>query len=371
MTSVEDMRHMARALRLAREGLYTTDPNPRVGCVITHDGEVVGEGWHERAGAPHAEINALAAAGERARGATVYVTLEPCSHTGRTPPCADALIKAGVARVVAAMTDPNPQVAGDGVARLQEAGIDIEVGLMAAQAAALNPGYVQRMQKGRPWVRIKLGASLDGRTAMASGESKWITGAAARADVQDLRARSSAIITGVGTVLADDPSLSVRLPGVARQPLRVVVDGNLSMPESAKMLGDDGAVLVVTANDDVDYTERLRRTGAEVLFLAAGPGAIDVPALMSHLSEREVNEIMVEAGATLSGSLLAAGIVDELVLYFAPNIMGSDARGMFKLPGLDDLSQRIELKIIDVRAVGDDWRVIARVNHKTVDAAVD
>jgi diaminohydroxyphosphoribosylaminopyrimidine deaminase/5-amino-6-(5-phosphoribosylamino)uracil reductase len=357
----DDCRHMARALQLARRGLYTTDPNPRVGCVIVRDREVVGEGWHERAGGPHAEVHALRAAGERARGATVYVTLEPCSHHGRTPPCADALIDAGVDRVVAAMADPNPQVATAGVARLREAGIAVELGVMEAQAEALNPGFLSRMRRGRPWVRAKLAASLDGRTAMASGESKWITGEAARDDVQRWRARSSAILTGIGTVLADDPRLDVRLPGADRQPMRVVVDSNLSMPTTARMLAVGGPVMVVTANDDSGYAESLAGAGAEVMFLPAGQRTVDLVGLMDQLASREINEVHLEAGANLCGAMLVAGLVDEIVLYLAPHLMGSQARGLFNLPGLERLADRVALRLTDVRNVGDDLRVVARV----------
>jgi len=350
---------MARAVQLAQRGLYSTDPNPRVGCVIAHGDEVVGEGWHERAGEPHAEIHALHAAAGRARGATAYVTLEPCNHQGRTPPCCDALIEAGVTRVVIGSHDPNP-VSGDGITRLREAGIAILTGVMEDVADALNPGFMQRLRRGRPYVRVKLGASLDGRTAMASGESKWITSGAAREDVQRLRARSSAIMTGVGTVLADDPALTLRLPEFKRELLRVVVDGNLSMPAQARMLADGaGPVPVVTASDDADYAELLRDAGAEVLYLPDGHGGVDMAALMESLAQRQVNELLVEAGATLAGTLVPTGLVDELVLYLAPHLMGNEARPLFKLPGMSALSDRIELELRDVRRIGPDIRVIA------------
>ncbi len=365
MSIALDSRYMARALQLARRGLYTTDPNPRVGCVVAREGEVVGEGWHERAGEPHAERNALRAAGEQARGAVAYVTLEPCSHHGRTPPCTDALIEAGIRRVVAAMPDPNPLVADGGLAKLQEAGVNVETGLMREQAEALNPGFISRMRRGRPWVRAKLAASLDGRTAMASGESKWITSEGARRDVQRWRAQSSAILTGIGTVLADDPSLTVRLDKCDRQPLRVVVDSNLSMPATAKILKADGGALVVTASDDADYAGTLRNAGAEVLRLPAAHGAVDLAALMDHLGVRAANEVLLEAGATLCGAMLEAGLIDELIVYFAPHLMGSRARGMFNLSGLEKLTDRIELEIQDVRAVGEDWRITAKVASKS------
>lgn len=361
--SIEDRGHMTRALRLARRGLYTTDPNPRVGCVIVSDGEVVGEGWHQRAGEAHAEIHALSAAGDKAKGATVYITLEPCSHHGRTPPCAEALVAAGVAHVIVAMVDPNPEVAGKGIAYLQAAGIQVDSGLMELDAQALNPGFISRMRRGRPFVRVKLATSLDGRTAMASGESKWITGEAARADVQRLRARASAILTGVGTVLADDPSLTVRdtdlYAGELRQPLRVIIDSNLSTPPDARLLTLPGDTLIVTASDDGDTAEALIKAGAEVLCSDAGAGHIDLAALMGHLASIGINEVLVEAGSTTCGALMEAGLVDELVVYMAPHIMGAGARGMFQLPALDVMADRITLDIVDVRAVGKDWRFTA------------
>jgi len=357
----DDARFMARALQLARHGLYTTDPNPRVGCVLVKGGDVVGEGWHERAGGPHAEVVALNVAGEHSRGATAYVSLEPCCHHGRTPPCTRALITAGVARVVAAMPDPNPKVASQGIAELEQAGIRVDIGLMQVEAERLNPGFVSRMTRGRPYLRVKLAASLDGRTALASGESKWITGEAARADVQRLRARSSAILTGVGTVLADDPSLTVRDFDIGRQPLRVVVDGHLSMRPDARLLHLPGQTLVVTAADDDAYAEPLLAAGAEVMVLPAGPDTVDLVTLMRDLGQRDVNELLVEAGATVCGALLRAGLVDELVLYLAPHLLGSGARGMFNLPGLESMQDRIALRIQDVRAVGQDWRITALV----------
>lgn len=352
---------MARALQLAQRGLYTTDPNPRVGCVIVKDGHIVGEGWHERAGGAHAEVHALKAAGPQARGATAYVTLEPCCHHGRTPPCTDALIKAGITRVVTAMTDPNPRVAGQGLAALLAAGVAVENGLMQAQAEALNPGFIHRMRHHRPYVRAKLAASLDGRTALAHGKRQWITGEAARADVQALRARSSAIITGSGTLLADDPSLTVRAFDIGRQPLRVVVDGGLRTPPTAKMLSLPGTTLIVTARDDAVAAQGLVEAGAEILLLPTEAGRVDLAALLQHLAAREVNELLVEAGAGLCGALLAAQLLDEVVIYYAPHILGSNAQGMFTLPGLVNMQQRQVLRIQDVRAVGEDWRVTARV----------
>jgi diaminohydroxyphosphoribosylaminopyrimidine deaminase/5-amino-6-(5-phosphoribosylamino)uracil reductase len=364
-TSAADARFMARALQLARRGLYTTDPNPRVGCVVVKDGKIVGEGWHERAGEPHAEINALNQAGKmNTHSAGVYLTLEPCCHQGRTPPCTQALIKAGVRRVVAAMRDPNPLVAGKGIKELEAHGIQTDVGLMEAEAAALNPGFLSRMQRGRPLVRVKLAASLDGRTGMANGDSKWITGEAARADVQKWRARSSAILTGVGTVLADDPSLNVRDFKTGRQPLRVVLDSRLRMSPRARMLRNEGKTLVVTASEDVALAEILKKAGAEVAHFSTPQKTVDLAALLKHLAWLEVNEVLVEAGATLCGALLRAGLVDELVLYYAPHIMGNAERGMFALPPLLRMSDRISVEITDVRAIGKDWRVIAKVNNK-------
>lgn len=366
----QDNRHhnqqMTHALRLAARGLYTTDPNPRVGCVLVRDGERVGEGWHQRAGGPHAEVVALQQAGERARGATAYVTLEPCSHQGRTPPCADALIKAGVTTLVAAMEDPNPLVAGSGLKRLAEAGVRVRCGTMAAQAAALNPGYIRRMRDGRPLVRVKLAMSLDGRTAMASGQSKWITGAAARRDVQRLRARSSAILTGIGTALADDPSLTVREPpldyppGEVRQPLRVVVDPRLSTPADARILTAPGRSLLATAVDDPAQAELLGRAGAEVVRLPGGLDKVDLAALLAELARREVNEVLVESGAVLAGGFLQAGLVDQIIVYLAPLLMGDRGRGLFHLAGLEQMEDRLQLAIEDIRAVGDDWRIQAR-----------
>lgn len=366
----DDLRHMARAIELARRGQYSTHPNPRVGCVLVKDGRVVGEGWHQKAGEPHAERHALAAAGDAARGATAYVTLEPCSHHGRTPPCADGLVDAGVARVVAAMEDPNPKVAGQGMAHLAEAGITVETGLLANSAAALNPGFIKRMTTGRPYVRCKLAMSLDGRTAMASGESAWITGEDARRDVQRLRARSDAILTGIGTVLADDPSLNVRigldeLPGLASadhlsQPLRVVLDRRLRMPLDARMLALDGQTMVITDAADMGRVDALIGAGALVTELPSGPGGIDLGVVLDYLGAREINELLIEAGPTLAGGALAAGIIDELIVYMAPHLMGDSGRGLFHLPGLQGMADRVDLTISDIRAVGRDWRITAR-----------
>ena len=358
--SPDDVRHMARTLQLAKRGLYTTDPNPRVGCVIVRDGQIVGEGWHVRAGEPHAEVHALAAAGQQARGATAYVSLEPCCHHGRTPPCSVALAEAGIARVVAAMPDPNPRVASQGIADLEKAGIRVDIGLLQAESERLNPGFISRMTRGRPYLRVKLAASLDGRTALANGQSKWITGEAARADVQRLRARSSAILTGIGTVLADDPSLTVRDLDIGRQPLRVVVDPQLRMRPVARMLTLPGATLVVTGAEHAKDAAALRTAGADVFCLPAVSERMNLKLLLEHLAAREVNEVLVEAGATLCGELLHAGLVDELVLYLAPHLLGSGARGLFNIPGLEDMADRVALDIQDVRAIGNDWRITAK-----------
>jgi diaminohydroxyphosphoribosylaminopyrimidine deaminase / 5-amino-6-(5-phosphoribosylamino)uracil reductase len=359
---------MARALRLAAQGLFTTDPNPRVGCVLVRDGDIVGEGWHERAGAAHAEINALAAAGDKARGAECYVTLEPCCHHGRTPPCSDALIAAGVKKVIAAMEDPNPLVAGTGLKLLAAAGIEVSTGLLHSQAQALNPGFIQRMRLGRPFIRVKLAMSVDGRTAMNNGESQWITGSAARSDVQLWRARSSAIMTGVGTILADDPSLlvrpqqfpsSVHAPSQLRQPVRIIIDNHLSTPIKAKILHQEGKTLIFTSNKNENIREQLQHQGATVIVCDTMAGELDLHEICHELGKREYNEILVEAGATLCGALLKAGLIDELLLYMAPILMGDGAKGLFHLPWLKQMAQRIPLDIRDIRAVGQDWRIRA------------
>jgi diaminohydroxyphosphoribosylaminopyrimidine deaminase / 5-amino-6-(5-phosphoribosylamino)uracil reductase len=362
-----DARHMARALELAARGLYTTDPNPRVGCVIVKDGDVVGEGWHQRAGEAHAEVNALSVAGANARGADVYVTLEPCSHTGRTPPCADALIKAGVRRVVMAMRDPNPNVNGKGIDRLRAAGLAIDIGILETQAVALNPGFVCRLQQGRPYVRLKMATTLDGRTAAADGESRWITGEPARRDVQRLRAQSSAILTGIGTVLADDPALTVRDFDIGRQPLRVVVDSALRTPTTAQMLRLPGRTLIATVSEDAVHAGALRNAGAELLQL---PGVgktqrtVDLTALMRALADRQVNDVLVEAGPRLGGALTAQRLVDEFVFYIAPQLLGDGARGMLHLPNVTGIDDRLALDIIDTRAIGDDWRISAKPRYR-------
>ncbi|MCK0745748.1 bifunctional diaminohydroxyphosphoribosylaminopyrimidine deaminase/5-amino-6-(5-phosphoribosylamino)uracil reductase RibD [Chromohalobacter nigrandesensis] len=362
---------MASALKLARRGCYTTDPNPRVGCVVVCEGCIVGEGYHARAGESHAEVHALRAAGEAARGATVYVTLEPCSHHGRTPPCAQALIDAGVGRVVVAMVDPNPQVAGRGVAMLREAGIEVEVGCLEADAEALNVGFVKRMREGLPFVRLKMAMSLDGRTAMASGESQWITGERARTEVQRLRARSSAVMTGVDSVIFDNSRLTVRPAQLEldaaeviaeRQPLRVVVDSRLRLPVAAACLREPGRTLVATVSRDEERRATLEQAGAEVLVLPeAAEGRVDLRALLAYLAAREqCNEVLLETGATLAGAMLDINAIDEMHLFVAPTLLGGEARPLFALPGLERMAQQRPLQIDDIRAVGRDWRIIAR-----------
>lgn len=357
--SAVDHGMMARALQLAERGLWTTSPNPRVGCVLVRAGEIVGEGWHEKAGEPHAEVHALRAAGERARGATAYVTLEPCSHHGRTPPCAEGLIAAGVARVVAAMQDPNPLVAGRGLALLQAAGIETACGLLENEARELNIGFVSRMTRGRPWLRLKAAASLDGKTALNNGVSQWITGPDARRDGHRWRARACAILTGIGTVRDDDPQLLVRDVETTRQPLRVVVDSRLETPLTARIL-QGGPVLVAAAVDDQEKADLLRSAGADVLVLPNADGKVDLPALLAELGRRGINEVHAEAGFKLNGSLLREGLVDELLLYLAPCLIGHQASGLFNLPELISLDGKRALTIRDLRQIGQDIRLIAR-----------
>ncbi|MGC5704190.1 bifunctional diaminohydroxyphosphoribosylaminopyrimidine deaminase/5-amino-6-(5-phosphoribosylamino)uracil reductase RibD [Pseudomonas sp. NFXW11] len=361
---VLDAHYMARALELARKGRYSTHPNPRVGCVIVRDGQVVGEGWHVRAGEPHAEVHALRMAGEQARGATAYVTLEPCSHHGRTPPCADALVSAGVARVVAAMQDPNPQVAGRGLQRLAEAGIATHSGVLEGEARAINQGFLKRMEQGLPYVRVKLAMSLDGRTAMASGESQWITGPAARSAVQRLRAESSVVLTGADTVLADDARLTVRAAelgldaeqtalAISRPPLRVLIDGRLRVPLDAPFF-QAGPALVATCA----AVEEQHANGPECLVVPGADGQVDLHRLLLELAARGVNEVLVEAGPRLAGAFAQQGLVDEYQIFIAGKFLGSSARPLLDWP-LAQMSEAPLLKIIEMRAVGDDWRVTA------------
>lgn len=355
--SATDHALMARALRLAERGRYTARPNPMVGCVLAHGERVVGDGYHVRAGEPHAEVLALRAAGDAARGATAYVTLEPCAHTGRTGPCADALVEAGVARVVAAMRDPFPQVDGAGFDRLRAAGIAVESGLLEPQARTLNVGFLSRIERGRPWVRVKLAMSLDGRTALASGESKWITGPAARDDVQHWRASAGAIVTGSGTVLADDPAMTVRLEGVEfAPPLRVVLDPGLATVLRDRVRQGGAPTLYVHAPD----VKPPRGLDAQLASVSMHAGLFDLQQVLALLAARQVNEVLVEAGATLAGGFLAAGLVDELVLYVAPVLLGARARPLFEGLDIDTMAARLQLEPVDTRSFGRDLRLILR-----------
>jgi len=369
---------MAQAMQLARQGLYTTKPNPRVGCVIVNQSVVVGSGWHEKSGADHAEIVALKAASDRARGATCYVTLEPCCHQGRTGPCEKALIEAGVKRIVIAMEDPNPQVFGQGIAQLKAAGIDVQLGLMREQALQLNKGFVSRMQRQRPYVVCKLAMSLDGRTAMANGESKWITSSVARLDVQRLRAQCGAIITGCGTVLSDDPTMQVRWRELAEtdelylplsaysQPLRVVLDSDLTTSPQAIVYGPPGATMVVTASKAAEMRVAFENRGIAVEVCANESGRIDLDKMLAYLAQRQINEVLLEAGPTLCGAFLKANLIDELIIYMAPKLMGSTAQPLVNLPLLK-IADTLALKIKEVRAVGDDWRITAVPSIKQTD----
>ena len=356
MLAQQDAFYMARAIHLAKRGLYTTAPNPRVGCVLVRDDVVIGEGWHVKAGLGHAEVEALKNA-RNAKGATAYVTLEPCSHHGKTPPCCDALITAGVKRVVAAMQDPNPQVSGSGLEKLKAAGIEVICGVMQEDARSLNRGFIKRMTENRPFVRSKLAMSLDGRTAMASGESKWITSAEARADVHRLRAESSAILTGINTVLADDPALNARVDFDVLQPLRVVLDSELSMPVTARMAKLPGRSLVLTIAEDDHKQRALQAAGFEVYKLAGKNAKLDLQAVMDFLAQQQINELLVEAGPILNGALLTENLIDELIVYMAPSILGDQGRGLFHLPGITMMGDKKKLKLLDVRQVGGDLRL--------------
>ena len=360
-----DRQAMARALELAARGAATTQPNPRVGCVVAKDGKILGEGWHERAGGPHAEVAALRAVQQspgglaNARDATVYVNLEPCSHHGRTPPCSDALVNARVGRVVFAIPDPNPKVAGRGAVMLTQAGIKVDMGLMEAEAEDLNAGFLKRMRHGTPFVRVKAAMSLDGRTALANGQSKWITSEAAREDVQRWRANSAAVLTGIGTVLADDPQLNVRLPEVERQPKVIVLDAKARTPASARLFTGGGSVVIFTNGSAESAASALRDKGARVEQVP-GTDALDLSAVLKKLGELEVNEVLVEAGPTLTGALVEEGLVDELLLYMAPRLLGPQGRPLFELPPLQDLEHADSFKILETRQVGPDLRLRMR-----------
>jgi len=356
-----DAEGMQLALEWAAKGMFTTTPNPRIGCVIVKDGVVIGAGHTQPAGQAHAEIQAMRdaeARGNDVRGATAFVTLEPCNHHGRTPPCSDALVRAGLGRVVAAMVDPNPLVAGQGLAKLEAAGIQVSAGLMAEQAYELNIGFFSRMRRGRPWVRLKAAASLDGMTALHSGESQWITGAAARDDGHAWRARACAILTGIGTVNADNPQLNVRALDTPRQPRRIIVDSKLEIDPQARVL-QGGASWIVAAVPNPDKDAILRAAGHDVILLPNAAGKVDLPALMLELGRREINELHVEAGAKLNGSLVREGCVDELLVYLAPSLIG-DAQGMFALPALQRLDQQYRMRFHEVKQTGEDIRILAR-----------
>ncbi|MEW7993229.1 MAG: bifunctional diaminohydroxyphosphoribosylaminopyrimidine deaminase/5-amino-6-(5-phosphoribosylamino)uracil reductase RibD [Candidatus Thiodiazotropha endolucinida] len=372
MNSALDQRFMARAIQLARLGWYSTHPNPRVGCLIVKEGEVIAEGYHRRAGEPHAERNALAKAGVAASGATAYVTLEPCCHHGRTPPCTEALIESGVKRVVVGMPDPNPLVAGQGLELLRQAGIQVTEGVMRPQVEALNPGFIKRMIHGLPYIRCKMAMSLDGRTAMADGESQWITSPAARVDVQKLRAQSAAILTGVGTLLADDPSMNVRLSAMELgleegvpipHPVRVVLDPELASPGDAKMLGLPGPTLIICSDEQPVHGAALEAAGAQIVRLPGDKQRLDLHQVIRFLGEQEINEVLLESGATLAGAMLEQGLVDELIIYQAPHLMGNKGRGLFLLPGIARMADRIALQVTDLRQVGTDIRITARLSE--------
>jgi diaminohydroxyphosphoribosylaminopyrimidine deaminase/5-amino-6-(5-phosphoribosylamino)uracil reductase len=354
--SAFDHECMAEALRLARRGLFTTDPNPRVGCVIADSGQVTGRGWHEAAGGPHAEIAALRDANRPVRGHTAYVTLEPCNHHGRTAPCVDALLEAGIARVVVASLDPNPEVSGGGLGRLSDAGVEVQSGLMEAEAEALNCGFLKRARTGLPWVRVKSAISLDGRTALGSGESQWISSEASRRDVQRWRARSSAILTGIGTVLADNPSLQARVEGPVRQPLRVVADSHWRTPPGCRLLEIPEQTLLA-GDRNTPLPAALRTSGMQCLQLSAGADGVDLEALLAALGQRQINEVQVEAGARLCGSLLQAGLVDEILIYQAPVLLGDGGPGPFLFGPLESMAERSHLKVLETTHLGDDLRI--------------
>lgn len=358
--SSTDYVFMSEAIRLAEKGLYTTSPNPRVGCVIVKNGEIIGRGWHEKAGLPHAEINALKQAATEVKGSTVYVTLEPCCHHGRTPPCTDALINAGIAKLIIAMQDPNPLVAGKGIQQLRTAGIEVQYGLLEAQANQLNIGFVSRMVRQRPWIRVKIAASLDGKIALANGKSQWITGEAARTDVHRSRARSCAILTGINTIKHDDPELSVRHVQTTRQPLRVILDNRLEITTNAKVLQKTGSLIFTTLQDS-EKIQSLMEKGAQVIVLPSPTGKLDLAEVMSKLAEFELNEILVEAGSTLNGALIESRFVDEIIIYCAPILLGNSAQSMLNLPELTSLAQKWKLEITEIGKVGCDIKITAKL----------
>jgi len=356
--SLQDSEFMLRAIQLAKQGMYTAKPNPRVGCVLVKDHKIIATGWHRRAGQGHAEVEALKST-QYAHGATAYVTLEPCSHYGRTPPCAEALIKAGIVRVVVAMQDPNPLVAGKGLALLKQAGISVSSGVMQAEAQKLNKGFISRMQSGKPYVLSKLAMSLDGRTAMASGESKWITSTHARQDVQKLRAETGAVLTGVDTILADDPSMNVRLPEIdIEQPIRVILDSSLRTPVTAKLLSLAGRTIILTCSENTNKRQALLQSGAEIFHLPTTPqGQVDLVAVLHFLAEQQINDVLVEAGSVLNGALMQQDLIDECVIYMAPSILGASGRGLFSMPDVSLMADKKQLQLLDVRKVGVDLRL--------------
>jgi diaminohydroxyphosphoribosylaminopyrimidine deaminase/5-amino-6-(5-phosphoribosylamino)uracil reductase len=371
--SQDDVTYMHQAIDLARKGIYSTKPNPAVGCVLVKNNQVVGQGWHQKAGQPHAERIALAEAGNNAEGATAYVTLEPCSHFGRTPPCADGLIEAKVAKVVVAMKDPNPLVAGQGIERIRNAGIEVIIGVLEEEAKNINPGFIRKMERQLPFVRLKMASSLDGRTAMENGESHWVTGAESRLEVHKMRARCGALITGIGTVLVDDPSLTVRLSDEQLaelnltqdncHPIRVVLDSNLSMPLDAKMLALPGKTILMTSSETVErcseIVEELHHKGVEIVAVAADEDRLDIESVLRYLaSEEQVNDVMVESGAILAGAFIQSGLVNELHCFIAPSLMGHDAKPMFVLPGLDSMDKKLNFTIQSMDRFGDDARLI-------------
>lgn len=357
MSVNQDAIFMAKAIKLAEKGRYTTDPNPNVGCVLVMDGKVIAEGWHSKAGGDHAEIAALKKTAD-AKGCTAYVTLEPCSHYGRTGPCCDVLIDAGVRRVVVAMKDPNPLVTGKGLKKMQESGLLVECGALEQEAEALNKGYIKRMTTGLPFVRSKLGMSLDGRTAMVSGESQWITSSLSRADVQKLRAESSVILTGIKTVLADDPSLNVRLEVDVKQPVRVILDSSLQTPLNAKMSSLSGESWIFTCSDDEQKIKNLEEAGFQVFQINNKDRQLDLNAVMIFLGQKQINTVLVEAGAILNGALLGQSLVDEWVVYMAPCLLGDQGRGLFHLPGMQKMKDKKQLNMVAVRQVGPDLRLV-------------
>lgn len=353
----DDYRFMARALKLADKGINSTHPNPRVGCVITRNGVIVGEGYHKQAGQPHAEAQALKQADKLASGATLYVNLEPCCHHGRTPPCTDAIIKAGISRVVIGIEDPNPLVNGTGIAALKMAGIAVDSGINQQRASSLNRGFIKRITSGRPWVTLKIAASLDGKTAMANGESQWITSEAARKDAHKMRAASSAILTGVGTVLRDDSAMTARLDGVERQPLRVILDSRLNTPVNAQILNQDGMVLIITDPNEVGDAGLYPQNNVEVIGCGMRDGSIDLAQVMQQLGQRQINNLMLEAGARVSGAMLEQGLVDELVVYMSPDLLGSNAIGMFRIRGVESIADKLQFEFRSIRKVGRDIKL--------------